>query len=242
MMATFAATPYLGSDILSQVAGLWDAGARRFLGYLVVEDRAIETHERNEAPASTYTLRYSPSPIGDVSRRGTATVAAGRLRTVQDSTDLQSSANDMDCRAISDNHTVQELAIALRDMGLPISAIAEMSRVGRKTVYSWIDGEVIVPSMANLGRLRTLCILLSEVPHGSMRLFHRLWERPIVGSITLKEALTGPVTNPEAARTALTALRPAVNRLLAGQAGKADKPGEGGAATSLTEYLEVVLS
>lgn len=241
MTATFAAMPYLGSDILSQVAGFCGTGARRFLRYLVVDDQGIGARERNEAPASTYTFRYSPSPVGDASRHRTATVAATRLRTMQASTDLQSPANDVECRAIGDDRTVQELAIVLRDMGLPISAIAEMSRVGRKTVYSWIDGEVTVPSMANLGRLRILCSLLSEVPPGSMKLFHRLWERPVAGSMTLREALVGHTMDPEAARVALTALRPAVDRLLAGQARKAGKPDQDGAAASLTEYIELVL-
>lgn len=241
MTATFAATPYLGSDVLSQFAGLCGAGARRFLSYLVVDDQAVGARERDEAPASTYTLRYSPPPVRGASRHGTATVAATRLRTIRASAGLQSPANDVERRTIGDDRTGQELAIVLRDMGLPISAIAEMSRVGRKTVYSWIDGEVTLPSVANLDRLRTLCSLLSEVPPGSMRLFHRLWERPVVGSVTLKEALTGPTANPEAARMALIALRPAVDRLLAGQARKANKPDGGGVAASLTEYVEVVL-
>jgi hypothetical protein len=36
--------------------------------------------------------------------------------------------------------TVQDMVVSLRDNGLPISAIAEIAKVERKTVYSWLDG------------------------------------------------------------------------------------------------------
>ena len=41
--------------------------------------------------------------------------------------------------------SAQDIVVEFRDQGMPISAIASMARVERKTVYSWINGASIKP-------------------------------------------------------------------------------------------------
>ena len=61
----------------------------------------------------------------------------------------------------------QEMVAALRDQGLPITAIAEMMGVERKTIYAWLDGSAVRDE--NAARLSTLYQLLSRETDGDFR-------------------------------------------------------------------------
>lgn len=240
MTATYAAPAGLGLSMLPRIIKTLcikhGARASNLAQRLFLAGPADEAYRsgHDETPISSYTLRQA-HPQASASGRPTVPVAIGmpmhRLAPLQP-------ANDVAGAAISDARTVQDMVCMLRGQGLPVTAIAEATRVERKTVYSWIDGKVTVPSEANHLRLLALCNLLSDVPPGSLGLFHRLWERPAGEAATLKTALTGAALDPRGVKAALDALRPAVDRLLASQSRKPTVVGEATPAASLTEYLE----
>jgi DNA-binding transcriptional MerR regulator len=70
-----------------------------------------------------------------------------------------------------------EIISWLRDEGLPISIIAEMMGVERKSVYSWINkGEI---RHQNQERLEKLYRLLSENKPSSLYQLYRFWNRQL---------------------------------------------------------------
>ena len=105
-----------------------------------------------------------------------------------------------------------EMARGLREAGLPVSGLAEIMGVERKTVYAWLDGSDA--RNAKLGRLETLHDLLGGEQPGALKLFHRHWDRPLERSATLHELLTAEAIDVVRVRAALDALRPSITRAL----------------------------
>lgn len=104
-----------------------------------------------------------------------------------------------------------DMARGLKDAGLPVSAIAEIVGVERKSVYAWIDGKEA--RAGNLSRLEQLHSLFRNEPEGSLKWFHRYWERPL-DETTLRELLTALELDEGRIRAAIAVLRPAVTRAL----------------------------
>jgi hypothetical protein len=107
--------------------------------------------------------------------------------------------------------TVQQMAIALRDSGLPISAIAETVRVERKTIYSWINGasEVRGP---NFVRMSQVYRLLTAFPDLDARQIYRFWNSPADGQRTLRDLIAANFLDEEAIRRAISGIRPSALR------------------------------
>lgn len=132
--------------------------------------------------------------------------------------------------------TSQDLVATLKAKGMPVAALSEVLDVERKTIYSWLDeGRDAKPE--NHERLRVVHSLLAGEEDGSLRFFHRFWERklPEVGS--LKAVLTSSEIDSDAVQKALNTLRPAVRRAMEANAerkaaGEAKSP-----AASLTLLL-----
>lgn len=109
--------------------------------------------------------------------------------------------------------TSQELISTLKAKGMPVAALSEALNVERKTIYSWLDeGRDAKPE--NHERLRIMHSLLSSEQDGTLRFFHRFWDRKIPGVGSLKAVLTSPDIDLIAARKALEVLRPAVFRAM----------------------------
>ena len=135
--------------------------------------------------------------------------------------------------------STRDLVVALRSRGMPISGIAEMVGVQRKTIYSWINENVVADSR-NHDRLQAISNLLDKEPPGSLQFLTRHWERLLPGGGTLKDALAAERLDVERTLTALEWLRPAVLRSIK-QSGHHDVSGDTTCpASSLTEYLEAV--
>lgn len=129
-----------------------------------------------------------------------------------------------------------EMVQQLRAGGLPVSAIADVVDVERKTVYAWEVGNV--PQPANAERLRQLHEVLSGEAEGTLRFLHRLWERRLPDGSTLRSLLLAPEIDVARARTAVEAFRPAAMRAMGASR---DVPFAGGLVVD-TAHLEAVAS
>jgi hypothetical protein len=132
--------------------------------------------------------------------------------------------------------TTQDLVSALKHKGMPVAALAEILNVERKTVYSWLDNGIEAQA-GNHNRLRQLHDLLSEEADGSLRFYHRFWERKLPRGDNLKTLLTEPDIEPRQIKNALNALRPAVLRAMQADAERKAVPRPTSPAASLTLLL-----
>jgi hypothetical protein len=105
--------------------------------------------------------------------------------------------------------TVQDMVVSLRDNGLPISAIAEIAKVERKTVYSWLDGTDVRET--NAARVETLFSLL-DAAGIDYRSLHRVWNRKLSHGASIKEFLCVELLSEKAISDALNELAPAIKR------------------------------
>jgi hypothetical protein len=105
--------------------------------------------------------------------------------------------------------TVQEMVERLRDDGLPIAAIAEIAKVGRKTVYSWLDGTGV--RNANADRIETLYRILATAAV-DYRSLYRVWNRKLGHGSSIKQFLCAEDISEMAISDALEELLPAIKR------------------------------
>lgn len=105
-----------------------------------------------------------------------------------------------------------EMTHGLKEAGMPISGLADMMGVERKTIYAWLDGTDA--RSANLGRLETLYGLLSREEPGLLKFLHRQWDRVLDDGVTLHSLLTAEPIDVIQVRAALDALRPGAVRAM----------------------------
>lgn len=73
----------------------------------------------------------------------------------------------------------QQVTQWLKKEGMPISAIADISKVERKTIYSWLEGTIA--KELNLVRLQIIYDLLNYNKQADLRSLYRLWNRKVDG-------------------------------------------------------------
>ena len=134
---------------------------------------------------------------------------------------------------LTDKKSTQNMVGHLKSLGLPIFALADMMMVGRKLVYSWLDDGVEANSK-NYDRLEIIYTLLSGEQEGSLRFFHRFWNRKIIDNLCFKDIVTAQDIDLVLARNALDILRPAVIRSLSQNSQRNEKSSP---ASSLTLNL-----
>lgn len=100
--------------------------------------------------------------------------------------------------------TGQQMAVALRDAGLPVSALAEAMGVERKTVYAWLDG--VEPRGANASRLAAIHEALFGGGVASLREAYRYWSTPLAGGASMRDLLAAPTIDTAAVRDAVSVL------------------------------------
>lgn len=98
--------------------------------------------------------------------------------------------------------TVQERVSDLRDNGLPVAAIAEMARVERKTVYSWLDGTA-TPRQEHEDRVALLHDLVRSPFGGNYKVLHRVWKSKGVDGLSLRDLLTAESVDGDEVRARL---------------------------------------
>lgn len=135
--------------------------------------------------------------------------------------------------------STREMAAALKSKGLPIAALADVLDVERKTIYSWLDDGVDA-NPPNYERLSVVHKLLDGETDGTLRFYHRFWERSLPGGGSLKDLLFAVDLDEVAIVNALTAMRPAVARATQADAERKDAAYAKAAGSSLTLNLRVV--
>jgi len=100
--------------------------------------------------------------------------------------------------------TGQQMAVALRDAGLPVSALAEAMGVERNTVYAWLDG--VEPRGANASRLAAIHEALFGGGVASLREAYRYWSTPLAGGASMRDLLAAPTIDTAAVRDAVSVL------------------------------------
>ncbi len=127
----------------------------------------------------------------------------------------------------------REMLQDFKEGGLPISAIATIMGVERKTIYAWLDGSTI--KLANEDKLSSLYGLLNEQKTASYRNLYRYMGREVDGN-TLMGLLSADNFDQKLARDMLTKLWPMAERIEKSLASNETKAGSKNPATEeLTE-------
>ena len=100
----------------------------------------------------------------------------------------------------------QEIVAWLREEGIPIAVIAEVSGVERKSVYAWLNGGAV--KAHNQERLEKVYSLLNENKLTSLRHLYRFWSRSIIGEKSLASMLQAKTLDEIFIRNALSQLWP----------------------------------
>lgn len=103
-----------------------------------------------------------------------------------------------------------ELVRSLKDHGLPISAIAEIGRVERKTVYAWLQGGAAKPH--NEERMEILYRMLVDEGKSALRHLYRLWRKPIYDGKSLSSLLSAEHLDREAIYSTLNVCWPIASK------------------------------
>lgn len=119
--------------------------------------------------------------------------------------------------------TVYEIVRVMRDNGLPVSAIAEMARVERKTIYSWLDQTAVVRPQ-NDERIRSLFSVLKEATGGHYRQLRRVWNQKDADGRSLRDDLTAEVLDLAVVRERIKGLGPTIDRYVKFEAKRDARP------------------
>ncbi|MBV1702579.1 MAG: hypothetical protein KGQ46_12240 [Hyphomicrobiales bacterium] len=105
--------------------------------------------------------------------------------------------------------SVQKMIEHLRDGGLPITAIAAIAQVERKTVYTWLDGSAARDH--NASRVQTLFKILDR-DNINLRSLYRVWNRKLEHGHSISEVLCADPLSELTIENALRELEPAIVR------------------------------
>lgn len=120
--------------------------------------------------------------------------------------------------------TAQQMVTALRDGGMPMSAIAEAARVERKTVYSWLQGSGVRGD--NTQRLEAIHALMTGVDGVDVRNLYRFWYSKVDGERTLRDVMASDEVSSPAVREIVQGLRTAALKAMETER-KMSRPGKG---------------
>lgn len=102
--------------------------------------------------------------------------------------------------------TAKEMVVQLKDDGLPVAAIAEITAVERKTVYAWLSGGAVRPG--NHNRIESVFRLLQEDRQADLRSLYRFWNREFEDGSSLSTAFQADALDKDAIRAKLAELWP----------------------------------
>lgn len=106
--------------------------------------------------------------------------------------------------------TAQEMVVKLKEDGLPVAAIAEITGVERKTVYAWLSGGAV--RSHNHDRIESIYKLLQEGKTSDLRSLYRFWNRKSDDGQSLSLALQEEPLDREKVREKLVVLWPLAER------------------------------
>lgn len=99
-----------------------------------------------------------------------------------------------------------EIVMWLKNEGMPIALIAEITFVERKSVYTWLHGGAIQPY--NQERLEKIYILLNKNKIASLRNLYRFWTRIIPDQRSLSSLFQDKTLDEQAIHLVLSHLWP----------------------------------
>lgn len=102
--------------------------------------------------------------------------------------------------------TTKEMVVKLKEDGLPVAAIAEITGVERKTVYAWLSGGAVRSN--NYNRIESIYKLLQEGKTSDLRSLYRFWNRKSEDGKSLSMALQEEPLNRNEVRERLVELWP----------------------------------
>jgi hypothetical protein len=102
--------------------------------------------------------------------------------------------------------TAKEMVVQLRDEGLPVAAIAEITGVERKTVYAWLSGGAVRPYNDN--RIKSVFKLLQSDQQADLRSLYRFWNRKFENGSSLSTAFQETLLDEDDIRSKLAELWP----------------------------------
>lgn len=112
------------------------------------------------------------------------------------------------------SNTVQaefgDMVASLRDNGLPVSVIADLMQVERKSVYAWISGTQ--PRQDARERLSDAYPILDDAFGGQFKAMHRVWRLRDADGVTLEKLCTANQIDTVALKKFLAALEPTIRR------------------------------
>jgi len=85
--------------------------------------------------------------------------------------------------------TLQDITAEMRSAGFPVSAIAEIARVERKTVYSWLEGGN-TPHRRHVERMSAIHSAMTEAAGGTTKGVFRSWGIKGPDGYSLRDILT----------------------------------------------------
>lgn len=101
---------------------------------------------------------------------------------------------------------VTKIILSLRSEGIPLAAIANMARVERKSVYSWLNDGAI--RLENQNRMEQIYDLLFNNKQANLLYLYRFWNMKIWNGISLNNLLSEKNLNTTAIKQALSKLWP----------------------------------
>ncbi|MFK0329696.1 hypothetical protein ACIQUB_01070 [Rhizobium sp. NPDC090275] len=112
--------------------------------------------------------------------------------------------------------TVIDFAATIREMqqnGLPVSAIADLMRVERKTVYAWMKDTQ--PRRDAIDRLTVVYPIIKDGFGTNLKTVHRMMKTKDRSGVSLEELLTAQVIDATAVNRYLATFAPAIKRYAA---------------------------
>lgn len=106
----------------------------------------------------------------------------------------------------NDSLSPSEIVVWLKDEGLPIALIAEITFVERKSVYAWLQGGAI--RSHNQERLEKIYSLLNENKMARLKNLYRYWSRIIPNQRSLASMFQDKALDETAIRNVLSYLWP----------------------------------
>jgi hypothetical protein len=122
--------------------------------------------------------------------------------------------------------SLKEMVSELKAKGCPITTIAEIAGVERKTVYSWLDGSS-TPQADREMRVASVYHMLSEAVSGEFGVLHRVWRSTTRDRTSLESIFSTAQVDLGAVRDQLAYLQSSIMNLRAADERRKARPGKG---------------
>lgn len=121
--------------------------------------------------------------------------------------------------------SLQEMVAEMKAKGCPITTIAEIANVERKTVYSWLAGTQ--PQGEREPRVMAVYPILKEAVAGDFGILHRVWRSKNRDGVSLESLFSSPDVDTAAVSAQLAYLQSSIANLVASDNRRKTKPGKG---------------